>query len=90
MRSGRIGRPAVVARVVGIQRVEIDAGKFSGKRKIELPADIGHGKLRLITNIGKCQAEGCRVFDDRDQCDQSWHIGLGLFGQRETEEVCWR
>ena len=89
MRAGRISGPAVVARVVGIQCVEIDAGEFGGKREIELPADIGQGKLRFITNIGKRQAECCRVFDDRNQCDQSWHIGTGLFGQRETEEIGW-
>ena len=50
MRAVRIGRPAVVARVIGVHGVDVDASEFGSQREVELRFDVGNHKLRFIDN----------------------------------------
>ena len=60
----RVGRPAVVARVKRVHRVDIDAGEFGSQREIDLRADVGDDELRFIGDARQRHIELRRVAND--------------------------
>ena len=78
MRTGGVGRPAVVTGVVGVHGVDIHAREFGGEGEIELRFDVGDDELRLVEDRWQRQVVDRRVTHDVDECEQLRHVGAGL------------
>ena len=87
MRTLRVRRPAVVARVVGVHGVDLDPGEFGGQGEIELGFDIGDDELRFVRYDGQFEAVGGRVADDVDERQQLGHVHRGFARQLQVPEV---
>ena len=83
----RVGGPAVVAGVVGVHGIHIDARQFGGECEIELRADIGHDELHFVRHGGQRQVVGIGVFDDVDEGEELRHVHARLARQLEVPEI---